>query len=156
MQIQLRELGSSLLRILDYTVYQYIKILTVCLCVSVCVCVMEVGCSWGGTRLVTYDLRTCIYCTSNSAKNVREHWAWAGNSWRGAAAKADAIGEQQLKRTQSRAAAEADASGEQQLKRMQQFKRIDAITRGAAAEADAIGEHQLCTESCPALDYSRR
>ena len=36
--------------------YQYIKILTVCL--SVRVCVTEVGCSWGGTRIVTRDLRT--------------------------------------------------------------------------------------------------
>ena len=36
--------------------YQYIKILTVCL--SVCVCVTEAGCLWGGTRLVTCDLRT--------------------------------------------------------------------------------------------------
>ena len=32
--------------------YQYIKILT-----CVCLCVTEVGCSWGGTRLVTCDLR---------------------------------------------------------------------------------------------------
>ena len=38
--------------------YQYIKILTVCTCLCVCVCVTEVGCSWGGTRLVTRDLRT--------------------------------------------------------------------------------------------------
>ena len=27
--------------------------------------------------------------------------------------------------------------------------------RRAAAEVDAIGEQQLCTESCPAPDYSR-
>ena len=26
-----------------------------------CVCVTEVGCSWGGTGLVTFDLRTSIY-----------------------------------------------------------------------------------------------
>ena len=57
------------------------------------------------------------------------------NSWRGAAAEADAIGEQQLKRTQSRAAlaaesgrkrraaAEADANGEQQLKRIERQSR---------------------------------
>ena len=32
----------------------------------------------------------------------------------------------------------------------------DAIKGGTAAEADAIGEQQLCTESCPAPDYSRR
>ena len=61
-------------------------------------------------------------------KNVREHWAGiqlglqtdACN--RGAALEADAIGEQQPKRTRSGAAAEADASGE----------------RAAAAEAGAI------------------
>ena len=35
------------------------------------------------------------------------------NSWRGAAAEAEAIGEQQLKRTQSGSADEADAIGEQ-------------------------------------------
>ena len=38
----------------------------------------------------------------------------------------------------------------------QQLKRTDAIARGVAAEADAIGEQQLCTESCPAPDYSCR
>ena len=58
-------------------VHQYIKILTLCLsvctCVCVCVCVTKVGCLRGGTRLVTRDLQT-----SNSGKNVREHWAWAG------------------------------------------------------------------------------
>ena len=84
----------------------------------------------------------------------------------------DAIGEQQLKRTQAasssrnrgataevdaireHAAAEADAIGEQQLKRTQ----AASSTRncGAAAKADAIEEHQLCTESCLAPDYSRR
>ena len=38
-----------------------IKILT-CVCVCVCMraCVTEVGCSWGGTRLVTRDLCTSI------------------------------------------------------------------------------------------------
>ena len=46
---------------------------------------------------------------------------------RGAAVEADAIGEQQPKRTRSGAAAEADASGE----------------HAAAAEAGAIGEQQL-------------
>ena len=88
----------------------------------------------------------------------------------GSRVEADAIGEQQpkrtigkqLKRTQSRAAAEADASGEQQLKadasqdHSAGVERIDAIARGAAAEEDAIGEQQLCTESYPAPDYSRR
>ena len=41
---------------LTWYIHQYIKILT-------CVCVTEVGCSWGGTRLVTRDLRTSIYCS---------------------------------------------------------------------------------------------
>ena len=80
-----------------------INALTLC----VCLCVTEVGCS---TRLVTCDLES-------RTKNVRERWAqaWAaifqnscGCKWvqsgsssrsghnRGAAAEADAIGEQQL------------------------------------------------------------
>ena len=50
----------------------------------------------------------------------RTVWAASGrNRDRGAAVGEDAIGEQQLKRTQSGAAAEADAVGEQQLKRTQ-------------------------------------
>ena len=71
-------------------------------------------------------------------------------------------GEQQSKRTQSEsssrsrrnwgAAAEADAIGDL-LKRMQ--SRSGRKQR-AAAEADAIEEQQLCTESCPAPDYSHR
>ena len=69
-------------------------------------CVTEVGCSWGWTRLVTRDLRTS---NSNSAKNVREHWAWAGifqngeatsGCNRGAAVEANTVGELQLKRMQ--------------------------------------------------------
>ena len=76
----------------------------------------------------------------------------------GAAVEADAIWEQQLKRTQSgssnqsqcnlarRSAAEEDGIGEPQLKRReQQLKRVDAI-----------GEQQLLTESCPVQDYSPR
>ena len=60
---------------------------------------------------------------------------------RGAAVEEDAIGEQQLKWTET-----ANSSHE-----------VDRCNQGAAAaEADAIGEQQLCTESCPAPDYSRR
>ena len=55
----------------------------------------------------------------------------------------------------SRPLREADAIGEQQSKRTQYRSRSGAAV-GAAAEADAIGEQQLCTESCPAPDYSRR
>ena len=62
----------------------------------------------------------------------------------------DAIGEQQLSIRKRRAAAEADTNGEQHA------VEADQCNRGAAGEVDAIGEHQLCTESCPALDYSRR
>ena len=41
---------------------QYIKI-NVRVSVCVCVCVTEVECSWGGTRLVTCDLRASIIRT---------------------------------------------------------------------------------------------
>ena len=63
---------------------------------------------------------------------------------RGAAVESDAIGEQQLKWTQSRGAAvEADAIGEQQLK--------PGHKQRAAAEADAsVGDSSLCPlfQSC--------
>ena len=66
---------------------------------------------------MTRDLRTLIYLLNlEGCKRMR-----------GAAVKADAIGEQQPKRTRSGAAVEADASGE----------------HAAAAEAGAIGEQQL-------------
>ena len=52
---------------------------------------------------MTRDLRTTIYLTSNSAKNVQ--------AARQLGLQADAIGEQQ--------SIEADAIGKQQLKRMQ-------------------------------------
>ena len=51
------------MKISEYSFYlnhPHIKILT-CVCVSDCLCVTEVGCSWGGTRLVTCDLRTSNY-----------------------------------------------------------------------------------------------
>ena len=81
----------------------------------------------------------------------------SGHNW-GAAVEADAIGEQQLKRTQSGAAAEADAIGEQQLKRTQWGAAAEADGNGVQQlkRIDAIGEQQLCTESCPAPDYTRR
>ena len=114
-------------------------------------------------------------------KNVREHWA-RGMDWnpvcsRGAAVEADAIeraaveadaiGEQQSKRTRSgagaaadrekrREAAEAGAIGEQQLEAEangeQQWKRMPQSGARAAAEADAISSF---SESCPAPDYAR-
>ena len=69
----------------------------------------------------------------------------SGRNW-GASVEEDAIREQQLKRTQSGSSLNGNLV-EQQLKRTQ-----SGI--GAAAEADTIGEQQLCTESCPAPDYS--
>jgi len=55
-------------------------------------CVMEVGCSWGRTRLVKHDLRTCytLYymCLITNRHNPREWKLYC---------KVDAIGEQQLK-----------------------------------------------------------
>ena len=72
-------------------------------------------------------------------ENIGLESSWGCKWMRGAAVEADAIGEQQLKRTWLETAAEADAGGE----------------HAAAAEAGAIGEQQLCTESCPAPDYSR-
>ena len=79
-----------------------------------------------------------------------------------AAVEADAIGEQQLKRTQSESssrsgcnwgAADEVASSSRTCGAAAE---ADTIRKNAAAEADAIGEQQLCTESCPASDYSRR
>ena len=59
-------------------------------------------------------------------ENIGLESNWGCKRNRGAAVEADAIGEQQPKRTRSGAAAEADASGE----------------HAAAAEAGAIGEQQ--------------
>ena len=67
-------------------------------CRSVCVCVTEVECSWGGTRLFTEPR------TPRRMFGLESGWGCKRN--RGAAAEADAIGEQQPKRTRSGAAAE--------------------------------------------------
>ena len=77
---------------------------------------------------MTRDLRTLLNLKLRSAKRT-QLGLQADACNRGAAVEADAIGEQQPKRTRSgaRAAAEADASGE----------------HAAAAEAGAIGEQQL-------------
>ena len=79
---------QSLMR---YRYTQVIKILTY-VCVCVCVRVTEVGCSWGGTRLVTRNLRASIYCEECS-RTLDMGWK--------AAVEVDAIGEQQLEWTQS-------------------------------------------------------
>ena len=73
---------------------QYIKILTVCLCVT------EVGCLWGGTRRATFVLlepRTLRRMFETSCWNLREQLAGSSSRSgrnRGAADEADAIGEQ--------------------------------------------------------------
>ena len=54
------------------------------------------------------------------------------------------------------AAVEADAIGEQQLKWTQSGSSSRSGCDRGAVEVDTIGEQQLCTESCLALDYSRR
>ena len=83
--------------VLMISVYQYVKILDVCL--SVCLCVTEVGTSEGGTThsyTVTmrpsnllYLLCTACMCVISSGRT------------QGAADEADAVGEQQLKWSQS-------------------------------------------------------
>ena len=60
---------------------------------------------------------------------------------------------EQLAGSSSRSGHNRGAAVESDVKRMQTGKRIE---QGAAAEAEGIGEQQLCTESCPAPDYSRR
>ena len=80
-------------------VYQYIKIVT-------CVCVTEVGCLWGGTRLVTHDLRTSINLElcEECSRTLGPGMGWKSSKQM----HAIMIREQQSQGTQS---------GEQQLKR---------------------------------------
>ena len=137
------------------------------------------GCSWGGTidysdaRPSYFNLFTEPRTPRRMFENIGLESSWACKRMRGAAVEVDAIGEQQLKRTQA-------ASVQQQLKRAQSGSAAGGRKRGAAveamqsgpgpreqqlirsgrkrraaAEADAIGEQQLCTESCPVPDYSR-
>ena len=77
------------------------------------------------------DLRTLIYLLNLELREECSRTLDWNHSWgckrMHAIGEADAIGEQQPKRTRSRAAAEADASGE----------------HPAAAEAGEIGEQQL-------------
>ena len=69
---------------------------------------MEVGCSWGGTTLYSdarpsnfnYELLTPHRMFENIGHGL-EYSRTAGGCNRGAAVEVDAIGEQQLKRTQS-------------------------------------------------------
>ena len=79
--------------------------------------------------LVTRDLRTLIYLLN---LKLHEDFGNIGlESMRGAVVKADAIGEQQPKRTRSGAPVEADASGEH--------------AAALPAEAAAIGEQQAAS-----------
>ena len=82
--------------------YQYIKILT-CVCVCVCVCMTEVVCSWGGTRLDvrTLNLEYCEECSRTLGPCMGWNLSGQLGCSQGAAVEADAIGEQQLKQTQS-------------------------------------------------------
>ena len=62
--------------------------MSVCVCVCVCVCVTEVGCSSGGTRLVTRDLRT------SQPRTLRRMFENIGHGLERLGLQADAIGEQ--------------------------------------------------------------
>ena len=102
-----------------------------CLSVCVCVCVTEVGCSWGGTRLVMCDLRTTKPRTPR-----RERWAWA--SWKlleqltvAISVSSSQSGRNRGAAGEAAAAVKADAIGE-----------LHAGEAGAAVEVDAIEEQQ--------------
>ena len=132
---------------------------------------------------MTRDLRTLIYllnlelreeCSRTLGRpgHGLESSMQSGSSSRAigrAAVEADAIGEQQLKRTQSGSSSRSGRDREQQLEAEangeQQWKRMPQSGPGAAAEADTSGEQQLkrtqlgrssSSESCPALDYARQ
>ena len=97
----------------------------------------EVGCSWGGTRLVTCDF--VLQC----AMNVREYWAWA---WDGTASRCN-----------PGAAAEADASGDKSEKSNKQFN-CDR-TRGIAVDRQlpriiTFREDNSNVGTCPDLSSS--
>ena len=137
--------------------HQYIKILT-CVCVSVCVSVSD-GIKWDvrGAGLDYSDARPSYFNLFTEPRTPRRMFENIGleSSW--GCKRMHAIGEQQLKRTQSGSSSwkrtQTGSSGCNRA-REQQLIRSGCKWR-AAAEADAIGELQLCTESCPAPDYSR-
>ena len=141
--------------------YQYIKILT-CVCLSVHDgSGLLVGRDW---TIVTRDLRTSYFNLFTEPRRMFENVNVGLESGWGCK-RMHAVGsssgsEQQLKQTQSGSSSRSGRDRDQQLKRTQ--SRSSRRKRGAAAEADliggqadAIGEQQLCTESCPAPDYSR-
>ena len=115
-----------------------------------------VGRDW---TIVTHDLRTLYFNLFTEPRRMFKK-IWLESGW--GCKRMHAIGsssrsEQQLKRTQSGSSSRSGRDWDQQLK-----QRSSRHKQGAAAEADviggqadAIGEQQLCTDSCPAPDYSR-
>ena len=100
----------------------------------------EVGCSWGGTRLVTHDLNPyfnllnlelCKECS-------RTVWATSGCN-RGAAVEADTIREQHRSGRNRGAEVEVDAIWEKQLKWMQSWSSSQSGRNRGAVEAGAMG-----------------
>ena len=79
-------------------VWSAINILTACLCVCVCVCVTEVGCSWGGS--IDYSDARPSYFNLLNLELCPECLRTLGMGWNIPEQLADAIGEQQSKRTQ--------------------------------------------------------
>ena len=113
------------------------------------------------TSIYLLNLELCEECSGTLGWNPA---GAASGCMQGAAVEADAIGEQQSKRMQSGSSSRSGCDWDQQLKQTQSRSAAagSGRKRGAAAEADAIGgqvdaigEQQLCTESCPAPDYSR-
>ena len=116
-----------------------------------------VGRDW---TIVTRDLRTSYFNLFTEPRRMFENtlgWnpvgAASGCMQSGAAVEASSS-------WQSGSSSRSGRDRDQQLKRTQ--LRSSRRKRGAAAEADviggqadAIGEQQLCTDSCPAPDYSR-
>ena len=136
-------------------VHQYIKILT---CVSVSGgSGMFVGRDYSDARPSYFNLFTEPRIPRRMFENIggwnpvfNRGAAVEEDAIRRAAVEADAIGEQQLKRTQSGSSSRSGRDREQQLEAEangeQQWKRMPQSGPGAAAEADAIGEKQLFRE----------
>ena len=106
--------------------HQYIKILT-CVCVSVSDDVHGAGLDYSDARPSYFNLFTEPRTPRRLFENIGLESSWGCKRMQGAAVEADAIGEQQPKRTRSGAAAEADPSSE----------------HAAVAEGGAIREQQL-------------
>ena len=92
---------------------------------------------------MTRDLRTLLNLELCEECSRTLGWNPAG--------AASAIGEQQSKRTQSD---EQQLTIGEQLIRSGRKRRAAAEADAIGGQADAIAEQQLCTESCPAPDYT--